>query len=275
MRIPMTPAILAVGCMVPALAWAADPELEGRIGRLERIIANQSGSELVLQMQRLQSEIQSLRGLIEQQGLEIERLKRQQRELLESGSRWEASSAPSRPTAVEMKAGEGATGETEPAPSAAPEPPSPPVEPVPPPSGGIPALPPPETAVGDERALYLKAFNLFKERKYQEARPALDEFLRRYPQGRYADSARYWLAESHYLLRDYPAALSEYERLVQLHPQSPKAPAALLKIGLIHDEQKQTEAGRAALERLLREYPNTSEAQLARERLEREGRTSR
>ncbi|QIK37564.1 tol-pal system protein YbgF [Caldichromatium japonicum] len=259
----------------PSRVWAAEPEIEARLGRLERIIENQSGAELLLQMQQLQGEMQALRGMVEQQGIEIERLKRQQRDQfldlnaprLQSGAR--APQTPNTPSDPSADKGD------QPAPSIAPEPAVLPVEPAAPNPSGIPALPQPETAQGDERALYTQAFNQFKERRYPEAKAALAEYLRRYPQGSYADGARYWLAETEYALRDYPAALAEYERLIQQYPASTKAPGALLKIGLIHDEQRQPEQARSVLERLIRDYPNAPEAKLARDRLQRAARSGR
>ncbi|MBK1720425.1 hypothetical protein CKO27_22845, partial [Thiocystis violacea] len=71
-------AALIAGFMAPIAL--ADPELDGRVGRLERILENQSGSELLLQMQRLQTEMQELRGMVEQQRFDIDKLQRQQRD---------------------------------------------------------------------------------------------------------------------------------------------------------------------------------------------------
>ncbi len=265
---------LGVMGMINALpaVWAADPELESRLGRLERIIENQSGSELLLQIQRLQGEMQTLRGMIERQGLEIDQLKRQQRDqFLDLDTRLR-----SRDHAAETGVMPSETGSAEalqPGSGSVPELPAAPAEPVAPNLGGIPALPQPETRRSDERALYTQAFQLVKDRRYQEARGALSEFLRRYPEGNYAESAHYWLAETQYTLRDYPAALTEYERFIQRYPTSAKVPGALLKIGLIQVEQGQSEQARATLERLIRDHPEAPESRLARDRLGRlEGR---
>jgi tol-pal system protein YbgF len=237
---------------------------------------------LLLQVQRLQTEMQELRGMVEQQGFEIGKLQRQQRDqFLDLDSRLNSarpaeSSAPAGgaapptlpPGVVDASGqalGEAAGMEPSQAPVAPPTPSSPGAV-------GIPSLPAPETLGGSERDLYSSAFELLKERKYEESKVAFNELLRRYPQGEYTDNARYWLGETYYVLRDYPAAMAEYDRLVQLNPSSPKVPGALLKIGLIQFEQRDFDQAKATLERVIGTYPESTEARLAKTRLERIGR---
>ena len=54
--------------------------LDDRVARLERILENQSASDLMLQMQQLQQEMQELRGLVETQQFQLQKLQRQQRD---------------------------------------------------------------------------------------------------------------------------------------------------------------------------------------------------
>jgi tol-pal system protein YbgF len=265
-------------------AVAADPLLEGRVARLERILENQGGAELLLQMQQFQMEMQELRGLVELQQFEIQKLQRQQRDqFLDFDRRLDTD-----PQAVRddietlggsLADGRGTSaagaldlsgGDLEPLP-AGPDAVPPVGAPMPSSSAamGIPSLPSPETSGGNERDGYAAAFELLKERKYPEAQEAFNDLLRRYPQGQFTDNARYWLGETYYVQRNYPAALAELDRLVQLSPSSPKVPGALLKIGYIQYEQKALDQARATLEEVVRRYPNSTEARLARSRLER------
>ena len=137
---------------------------------------------------------------------------------------------------------------------------------------GIPSLPTPETTGGNERDAYGAAFDLLKQRKYPQAVDAFNDVLRRYPQGQYTDNARYWLAETYYVQRNYPAALAEFDRLVQLNPGSSKLPGALLKIGYIQYEQQAWDQARVALKQVIAKYPDSTEARLAQGRLEKLGR---
>lgn len=259
--------------------------LEGRVGRLERILENQSGSDLLLQVQRLQVEMQELRGMLETQRFQIEKLQRQLRDqYLDIDSRLGSSQ---RAGAVGQfggpatAAGGGAQGAlpagvidasgldqssgdvTRPQYSAAP------------PASigggvvGVPSLPSPETVGGSERDAYSEAFGLLKERKYEDATEAFNELLSRYPRGEFSDNARYWLGETYYVQRDYPAALAQFEALVRNNPASPKVPGAMLKIGYIQYDQEAYDQARASLERVIERYPSSTEARLARSRLER------
>ncbi|WP_373510562.1 tol-pal system protein YbgF [Thiocapsa sp.] len=269
-----------VAAAIPATTFA-DPALEARLARMERILENQAGSDLLLQMQQLQMEMQELRGLVEMQQFEIQKLQRQQRDqFLDIDSRLGADRGdplgPAAPGDLNGNLGNGAIdvgGSDLDAPAGTPEPPPPIAAPVPSSSGaaGIPSLPSPETTGGSERDGYAAAFELLKERKYDEAQTAFNDLLRRYPQGQFTDNARYWLGETYYVQRNYPAALAELDRLVQLSPDSPKVPGAMLKIGYIQYEQKQLDQARAVLEDVVKRYPSSTEARLARSRLERIG----
>jgi tol-pal system protein YbgF len=134
---------------------------------------------------------------------------------------------------------------------------------------GIPSLPSPESTGGNERDAYAAAFEFLKERNYDQARDAFNDLLRRYPQGQFTDNARYWLGETYYVQRNFPAALAELDRLVQLSPDSPKVAGALLKIGYIQYEQGDYDQARATLEEVVTRHPKSTEARLAQSRLER------
>lgn len=280
----LTVLVGALSVALSPVVLAQDLTLDGRIGRIERILENQSGSNLMLQMQQLQTEVQGLRGTLEAQKIEIDKLQRQQRDqYLDIDSRLGASrpAAPATPTD-----GAAPAGDTTPAlpegmidasgggldtledtiqrdPAAA--------APIAPGPIGIPSLPTPETVGGNERDAYSQAFSLLKERQYDPAKDAFNDLLQRYPQGEFTDNARYWLAETYYVQRNYPAALTEFDRLIKLHPSSPKVPAAMLKIGYIQADQNANEQARESLQKVISSYPKSTEARLARSRLERLG----
>jgi tol-pal system protein YbgF len=273
-----------------ANARAADPLMEDRVARIERIMENQSASGLALQLQQLQQEMQQLRGLVETQQFEIQKLQRQLRDqYLDIDSRLGAGkgtetpgtgspipgapAAPGTPAPAQPVGAINASGlDLKPPPGSEAPPPLTAPTPSSPRAVGIPSLPSPETTGGNERDGYGAAFELLKQRKYPSAVEAFNDLLRRYPQGQFADSARYWLAETYYVQRNYPAALAEFDRLVQLNPGSSKVPGALLKIGYIQYEQQAWDQARTALKQVITKYPDSTEARLAQGRLEKIGR---
>ncbi len=261
---------IALAALIALPVWAADPALEARVERIERALGNQSASSLLLQVQRLQQEVQELRGLVELQQYKLNALTGGQGGLLPGQDRppppapFPDTDEPAESAAGGPDGGASDLGSSSSLPGAIST-----LDLRPMPPTRIPSLPSPETTAGGEREAYKAAFDLLKARRYAESQAAFRDLLARYPQGQYADNARYWLAESSYTARDYPTALMEFETLVSQHPQSPKVAGALLKIGYIQYEQQNWPAARASLEGLVKQFPETTEARLAKSRLER------
>ena len=122
---------------------------------------------------------------------------------------------------------------------------------------------------GSDRDNYQAAFELLKEQRYEPAAMAFEQFLVTYPNSELADNAQYWLAESHYVTQMFDVALAEFGVVVTRFPQSRKVPDALLKMGYCNYELKQWDAARTSLKRVQAEFPETTAARLAGQRLER------
>ena len=90
-----------------------------------------------------------------------------------------------------------------------------------------------------------------------------------FPDSELADNAQYWLAESHYVTQKFDKALKEFEIVIGKFPNSRKVPDALLKMGYCNYELQRWDAARASLARVKSEYPETTAARLAGQRLQR------
>ena len=122
---------------------------------------------------------------------------------------------------------------------------------------------------GSDRDNYQAAFELLKDQRYEPAAMAFEQFLKSYPDSELADNAQYWLAESHYVTQAFERALGEFEIVITRYSTSRKVPDALLKVGYCNYELQQWDAARDALERVQGEFPETTAARLAGQRLER------
>ncbi len=122
---------------------------------------------------------------------------------------------------------------------------------------------------GGPEAEYQAAFNLLKEGRYDEAAASLTAFLARHGDHELASNAQYWLGEVHYVKRNFPAALAAFEGVLSAYPGARKAPDALLKIGYCQYELKRHDLARAALARVTQDYPESTAAVEAAERLQR------
>jgi tol-pal system protein YbgF len=130
------------------------------------------------------------------------------------------------------------------------------------------AQPPPVPEAQEEEATYTAVFEQLKAAKYDDSIAGFRGLLERWPRGRYADNAWYWLGESHYAKKDYGAALDSFRALTTEFPDSAKMPDALFKIGLCHLEKKQKAEARASWQKVVADYPDSPAAGFARQRLE-------
>lgn len=130
------------------------------------------------------------------------------------------------------------------------------------------AQPPPVPPSQEEESAYLAVFDKLKAGKYDDAIAGFKDQLQRWPDGRYADNAWYWMGESYYVKHEYDAALTSFRTVLDKFTSSAKAPDAQLKVGLTLIEMKKKDEGRASLQKVVKDYPDSNAATLARQRLD-------
>ena len=111
------------------------------------------------------------------------------------------------------------------------------------------------------------AYELVRERAFDDAVLAFTGFLADYPFGRYAPNAHYWLGEL-YLVLDPPdpeLARQNFKLLLDQYPADPKVPDALYKLGRVQFIKGNRQRSREYLDEVIREYPSHAAAQLARQ----------
>lgn len=250
--------------VVTVTGQAAESSLEARVAKLERVLDGQALADLMTRIQRLQEDVQKLRGDLEVQGNDINGIKQRQRDLYLDIDR--------RLQQLETAAAA--------APAASPPPvaalPAPGVAPGPggtaPVSAMSPALPAPMPAPPNpeqEQADYQKAFDLLKNGRYDDAIAAFHDMLGNYPGGRLADNAQYWIGEAHFAARRFREAADEFGKVINNYPQSSKVPDAMLKLGFSYYELADWTKARDTLEQLKGRYPQSTAAQLADRRLQK------
>jgi tol-pal system protein YbgF len=118
-----------------------------------------------------------------------------------------------------------------------------------------------------EKQSYDTAMELFKSGDYKAAANALQDFVKRYPQSAYAANAQYWLGNAYYAQRDYKNAIAAQEGVVSNYGSSPKAADAMLNIATNYRELGDDKAERKALQQLVKQFPDSSAAGTAKDRL--------
>jgi len=100
----------------------------------------------------------------------------------------------------------------------------------------------------------------------QTARTAFRLLIDQYPSHTLAPDAQFHIGESWEGL-DPDSGAAAYERLVQEHSESPRAPTALYRLGLIAEQKGDLERARVYYERVVTGYPQSDAAELARAKL--------
>ena len=229
-------------------------DIEARLIRIERVLDNESLIQLSAQLDDLRNETQLLRGEIETLQFQNDNAaERQQALYLDLDSRLQnlenSQATTSQQLSEAVRLSQEATQVAQTANAAVNTPP-----PVP---------------IGSDQDNYNAAFDLIQSRQYGDAALAFQNFLQAFPQSPLADNAQYWLAETFYVQRQFAEALPEFQLVLDAYPQSAKLPDALLKIGYCNYELQNFAAARTALEQVSRQFPDTTAARLAVQRLER------
>lgn len=178
-------------------------DLDGRLVRIERVVANQSLLDLTQRIDALESELRALHGQLEELQNSNEALRKQQRDLYADLDR--------RLSALSGTAGTG---------------------------GGTASAAGNTGAAAGEQAAYTQAFDALKASNYPAAIAGFRQFLSTYSTSELADNAQYWLGEAYYVTRDYEKAADAFRAVGQQWPDSRKAADALLKLGYSQFELK-------------------------------------
>ena len=111
------------------------------------------------------------------------------------------------------------------------------------------------------------ALAMLRKGEFAPAQAAFLEFLTRYPNTGYKPSALFWLGNAQYALRGYKEAIANFKSVVALAPDGPRAPEAALSIANCQVELKDTKAARKTLEDLVKVFPESEAASVAKDRL--------
>jgi tol-pal system protein YbgF len=124
-------------------------------------------------------------------------------------------------------------------------------------------------ALPEESQVFDAAMAALRASQFARAAELFTQMRERFPASGYMGHVLYWEGNAHYAARQYEPAVQSFDRLIKALPQHPKAPESLLSLASCYVELKNVRASRAALEQLVKDYPDTEAAVTARERLAR------
>jgi tol-pal system protein YbgF len=246
-------------------AFAIDrlPDRRSARAASSKVAANQSSSssetllELLGQVDSLQNELQELRNQSEVQAHEIERLKAQQKnvlqdldqrlEHLERGSKGKTGFGQTTPgSSQDSGSGIGKNANK---------------------PGARSAFNAKNQSSQKVKKEYDAAFALLKQGAYEKASLSFRSFVKRNPESKLTGNAQYWIGEANYVMRNFKTALTEFKKVPKKYPNSSKVADAELKMGYVYFELEDWAKARKSLNGVIKKYPNTRVAKYAQNRL--------
>jgi tol-pal system protein YbgF len=178
-------------------------------------------SEIFVQMQQLQHEVQELRGLVEQQNFDIQTLKQQGKD--------NYIDLDKRISALQSNASSGGSATTTEALS----------------NTGAEAMP----ATGAEKDSYDAAYKQLDLGHKDDAIAAFQKHVALYPNGKYAPNAYYWMGQIYLSQSQLEPAREQFVTLLKNFPDDRKAPDAKFALGKVYFQQgKKAEAKKLILD---------------------------
>ncbi|MDX8128590.1 tol-pal system protein YbgF [Methylomonas sp. OY6] len=236
--------------------------------------------EVLGRLEQLQSEVQQLRGMVEEQSQTIADLQRKQSNMysdlddrvqaLTAGGQTPPSQTPAPAPADTAATGQVPVIAAQPAAATAPATPTPAPVATATPAPAAPVVdnkPTTTAAQGNEKERYQSAYDTLRNGHNAQAIKMFQELLKDFPAGEFADNSQYWLAEAYKINREFDAARAAFNKVVSQYPNSSKVPDALLKLGYIEFDLQNTAKARDYLTRVTTSYPGTTAAHLAEKKL--------
>jgi TolA-binding protein len=215
----------------------------------------QSQGELLLQIEQLRQETQALRGLMEELSYQLGQMSSDQKsryldldqrlgELVRIQKEAVAAS-PSNAmalTATDLAASDASN------------------------NAGTPVSPIPE--VSDQDA-YNAAFQLIRERKFEEALVAMESFTKAYPDSDLVLDARFWRGQVFDVLGRDEEAIEVFKNLTLIAPDYRRILQVKVKLGKLLIKNQDVMNGRKILQEVITQAPESVEAGLASRELEK------
>lgn len=192
--------------------------------------------DLYSQVQQLQQEVQSLRGMVEELNHQLNQMRNGERQrYLDLDRRLNELDPDNKGASLAPATGKSSTA----------------------------------SRFDNDKAMYEQASELRKKSQFRDAIELLNDLLAEYPRGAYAPYSNYWLGELYLAVAppDYKSAKKHFVSLLVDYPDHVKVPDAMYKLGRLYADQEQQDKARSTWNALIQKYPGKSAANLAKNAL--------
>lgn len=119
------------------------------------------------------------------------------------------------------------------------------------------------------KALYDKAYALYKEGNYERARSYWAEFTKVFKGHPFSASATFWQGQCYFKMKDYNRATLLFEEVIAKYKKSSKYKSALLRAGYSWNYLGDKEAAKMRMKEVVEKFPKSVEATQARRYLDK------
>ncbi len=200
---------------------------------------NSSLAELLYQLELLQQEVRQLRGTVEQQSWQIKQMGLEQKDRYIDLDRRIVLLSQSTPQNYNQPS---STSISTVSTTAAAK----------------------STNAPTDKTAYKTAFELIRNKRYDESIIALTQFIKKYPNSNLVGNAHYWLGEVQLVKANFTAAAAAFNTLLTKFPTHRKVPDAKYKLGLTYRELGDTIRAKKLLQEVVSNYAGSSTAKLAK-----------
>lgn len=120
-----------------------------------------------------------------------------------------------------------------------------------------------------ESDIYDAARKAYEAKDMARARSLLEEQLTRWPSGKLAGNAQFWLGEMAYARQDYLGAVERYLNVAEGHKTNSKAPAAYLKLAMSLEKLGERDQALRTYRDLIRLFPKAEQVKAAESAIKR------
>ena len=120
-----------------------------------------------------------------------------------------------------------------------------------------------QPAVLSEQQLYQMAYDSVINSDFERSIAEFDQYMSVYPSGRFVTNAHYWKGQAYLYLERYSEAKESYEIILNRYEDSAKLADAMYGLGLAYQGLGNVTQARQLLNEIKRRFPNTGVANLA------------
>ena len=120
-----------------------------------------------------------------------------------------------------------------------------------------------QPAVLSEQQLYQMAYDSVINSDFERSIAEFDQYMSVYPTGRFVTNAHYWKGQAYLYLERYSEAKESYEIILNRYEDSAKLADAMYGLGLAYQGLGNVTQARQLLNEIKRRFPNTGVANLA------------